>query len=89
MNISGREINKSRINIDAPEGACDLFLGFFLFFLNFFPQFLQKYLILDAAVMSLPDGRDAFDQTLKWSRARHVWMFGPRGQHKKSRILAV
>lgn len=28
MNISGQEINKSRINIDAPEGACDLFFGF-------------------------------------------------------------
>lgn len=65
----------------------------FFFFLNFFPQFLQKYLILNAAVMSLPDERDvwgdAFDQTLKWSRARHVWMFGPRGQHKSPEFLAV
>lgn len=32
MNISGQEINKSRINIDAPEGACDLFFGCVFFF---------------------------------------------------------
>lgn len=31
MNISRQEINKSRINIDAPEGAGDLFV-FFCFF---------------------------------------------------------
>lgn len=31
-------------------------------------------------------GGDAFDQTLKWSRARHVWMFGPRGQHKSPEL---
>lgn len=91
MNISEQEINKSRINIDVPEGRGTCF--FFSLFLSadsFWNIWSQTALWCHRPMNgTCLINYFKVDQTLKWSRATHVCMVWSGCATLKSRNLAA